>query len=220
MPRHAPDRRPPLALIVAACLILIALLGVSLLAGCSPAQATDFPDITETATPAPTRDASEDDTTVEEEAPDDNALVSHSINIMNRSGETIGEGEVRLYAPDTLALDDASEIRLEIFADVDEDSGTLFPPPSVTPVLSTPQPTATLLPMVEAQFIEIHQFMGAGLRGLHARRFNIDSVAADRHPRDAAWGNHVVEVDDQPRHASRCWLQLIGSLHLSACPTR
>ena len=147
-----------------------------LLAGCGAAQGTDFPDITETATPAPTRDDSGDDTTVEEESPEDDALVLHAINIMNRSGEIVGDGEVRLYAPDTLALDDASEIRLEIFAEMDENSATLFPPPSVTPVLGTPQPTPTLLPMVEAQFIEIHQFMGAGLRGLHARRFNIDPV--------------------------------------------
>jgi hypothetical protein len=108
-------------------------------------------------------------------------LVSRTFIIYDESGSVLGDGEVRLYAPEELHIAEASEVRLEISISVINATlaVTSSPPASATPQLGTPRPTSTLLPLSERQFIEVREFMGAGLRGRDVDLFEITSVPPD-----------------------------------------
>ena len=100
-----------------------------------------------------------------------------NVDVQDLSGERLGDGQVRVYAPEEMDIEESSEVRVEIVVDeVAESGGTLVPRPTNTPALGTPQPTPTPLPLEEIQFVEVHEYMGAELRGVDADLFRIDAV--------------------------------------------
>jgi hypothetical protein len=105
------------------------------------------------------------------------ALVSKTFTITDEAGAVLGDGEVRLYAPSSMALDETVEVRVEIMVNAPiAASGTLNPVPSPTPALDTPRPTPTPLPLVERQYVAVREYMGAGLRGPDVAHFEVESV--------------------------------------------
>ncbi|HLA44686.1 MAG TPA: SH3 domain-containing protein, partial [Aggregatilineales bacterium] len=98
--------------------------------------------------------------------------------IIDTAGGVIGEGEVHVFSPTSMKIGEVSEIRVEIRVNslIPELSAALNPEPSATPVIGTPRPTQTALPLVEAQFIEIREYMGAELGGIDVDHFDIDTV--------------------------------------------
>jgi len=103
--------------------------------------------------------------------------ISKAIDIYDEAGQRIGNGAVRLYAPADMAYNDLSEIRVEIQVNAPQGiEVTLNPQPSNTPVLGTPRPTPSPLSLLDTQFVEVREYMGAGLRGVDFDHFKIVSV--------------------------------------------
>lgn len=100
------------------------------------------------------------------------------IRIADRAGEILGDGQVRLYVPPSVQVGDTVEVLLEI--EVGELSiGELNPEPSPTPIMGTPRPTSTPPPLLEAQFVQVREWMGADVRGLDEANFDIRPVPPD-----------------------------------------
>ncbi len=153
----------------AAAAVIAALSLILLLGSCMSSPATQAPGAEEPAAEEPA---------AEEAAGSRLIRVSQPITIVDRAGAALGDGEVRLYAPATVGYDESFEVRLEIEV-TGALAGTLAPAPSATPVIGTPRPTPSPLPLADAQFIEVREFMGARLGGLDAGRFRIEPVPPD-----------------------------------------
>jgi hypothetical protein len=111
-----------------------------------------------------------------QETPPSVAMLSRGFVIYDESGERLGAGRVRVYAPEQIALGETGEIRLEIQVDAVTGQDTPHPLPSPTPLFSTPRPTPSPLPLIESQFVVVREYMGAGLRGVDLSRFRADAV--------------------------------------------
>lgn len=99
------------------------------------------------------------------------------VEVADDRGTHLGDGEARLYSPSELHVGEASEVRLEIQVTFPPDYfATLQPLPSATPILGTPAPTPSPLPLSALQFVEIREYMGAELGGLDADNFEIEPV--------------------------------------------
>jgi hypothetical protein len=111
-----------------------------------------------------------------QETPPSVAMLARDFVIYDESGERLGAGRVRVYAPEQIALGETGEIRLEIQVDAVTSQDTPHPLPSPTPLFSTPRPTPSPLPLIESQFVVVREYMGAGLRGVDLSRFRADAV--------------------------------------------
>jgi len=87
------------------------------------------------------------------------------IVIVDESGKKLGEGTVTLFAPATMRLDEAGQVRLEI-------DGSGIVSQAVSPTLGASQgPTPSA-----KQSLEIHQIMGATLQGADTFHFVVNAV--------------------------------------------
>lgn len=103
------------------------------------------------------------------------ARLIKSIEIIDLAGEIIGEGSVRLYAPESVQFGDNFEVRLEIEA-LNLPEHILNPEHTPTPMLGTPQATPSPAPLTTSQFIIVREWMGAGLRGVDHNNFVVDPI--------------------------------------------
>ncbi len=151
-------------------------IGISLASCTGRSVPTELPAATDETTVEPA--ATEEPMSGTDVAFEEGLRLYEPITIIDRAGEALGDGEVRLYAPDRVDLGRTIEVRLEIEV-WDADPSIFNPPPSPTPMLGTPHPTPSPLPLSDIQFIEVRQFMGARLGGLDVRSFEIVPVPPD-----------------------------------------
>ncbi|MCB9451221.1 MAG: LysM peptidoglycan-binding domain-containing protein [Anaerolineaceae bacterium] len=99
--------------------------------------------------------------------------------VRDRSGLKVGEGVVRLFTPDTLALDNIGEIRVEI--EVFQPNAqfvaiaNLASLPTATPDIRI-RPTSTPPPLTENYAITVYEYMGVDVTGLGLRHFNLNPI--------------------------------------------
>ncbi len=96
---------------------------------------------------------------------------------------SLGDGELRVYAPTRLKVDELSEIRVEIQFRYPSPNATFIwnPPPTATPdyKVGTPQPTPTFLPLVNGGYVPFYPRMGVRLGGVDVENFRIEAAQQD-----------------------------------------
>lgn len=82
--------------------------------------------------------------------------------------DELNEGEIRLYAPQQVAVDDVIIVRVEIAADALVEKFT-----TQVATTETPENAPTALPLRETSAIQLRQYMGARLGGLGFNKFEV-----------------------------------------------
>jgi hypothetical protein len=144
-------------------------------------------------------------------------ITATAVTLIDPAGHVIGDGEVRVYSPSDMYLNDTAYIQVEIEANP-QNGSTYVPSVTASPVLQTPRATATPLALVDGgrQFIVVRQCMGVELTATHPDRFTLtplifNDIGAIEQPGtvywwkwalttngDAATGNNTFSVTVHP----------------------
>ncbi len=150
------------------------------------AEATEEPGETPVASRTPTEtntprltDTPSIDFTATAQAENNLTATAQVVVVRDRSGMKVGEGVVRLFAPDTLTLGEVGEIRVEIevfrpnaqFAAITN----LASLPTATPDIRL-RPTNTPPPLTENYAITIFEYMGVDVAGISLSNFTLDPI--------------------------------------------
>ncbi|MCB9457749.1 MAG: TIR domain-containing protein [Anaerolineaceae bacterium] len=150
------------------------------------AEATEEPAETPAASRTPTvtntprlTDTPSIDFTATARAENNLTATAQVVVVRDRSGLKVGEGVVRLFAPDTLTLGEVGEIRVEIevfrpnaqFAAITN----LASLPTATPDIRL-RPTNTPPPLTENYAITIFEYMGVDVAGISLSNFTLDPI--------------------------------------------
>lgn len=100
--------------------------------------------------------------------------ISKKFAIIDAAGNKLGDGEVRVYAPSRININETGGIRVEVNVNSPVPAGTYEPPDTPTPNLSTPKPTPSPVPLSDRQFVEVREYMGADLRGVDYDYFRVE----------------------------------------------
>lgn len=139
---------------------------------------TDTPTSTATPTLTYTPDATSNAVEIDE------LIFRREFDVVSESmGETyLSEGEISIYAPLQLRVNEISALRVEIEVDVEflrfeREMPNFRPQPGQT-VIHTPTP----VPLLQTDIIDVYEMMGVGLRGLDINRFEIQSETQQLKP--------------------------------------
>ena len=112
------------------------------------------------------------------------ALITQDFTLIDKSGNDLGSGQIRIYAPQHLVPDEQNQVRVEIETQPlsTPPNVTIVPPPSATPVLTigTPAPSLTPLPLVGINFLDVHDYMLVDLQSIDPSRFTINPIPSSR----------------------------------------
>lgn len=137
------------------------------------------PILTLTPQPEPTDTPPVADLTATVQVEQTLAATAQVVVVRDRSGMKVGEGVVRLFAPDILTLGEVGEIRVEIevfrpnaqFAAITN----LALLPTATPDIRL-RPTNTPPPLTENYAITIFEYMGVDVAGISLSNFILDPI--------------------------------------------
>lgn len=106
-------------------------------------------------------------------------VTSQAVVVRDRSGLKVGEGIVRLFAPDTLQLDETGEIRVEIEVLQPNAQFTVITNlaalPTATPDIRI-HPTNTPPPLTENYAITVFEYMGVDMAGIGLSNLTLDPI--------------------------------------------
>jgi hypothetical protein len=134
------------------------------------------------------------------------AMAVASFNMIDEAGAYIGDGEVRLFAPERIPVNGSARIRVQVKADA---VNPVIPPTlTATPVRGTPQPEPVPSPARDVQYITVREFMGAGLRGDDINYFDVKRAPENglryiEPGKDAWWEWNISPIGDQAVKSNR-----------------